>query len=259
MIITAIKTSKITVRSQTLTSLLDQYITALPERSVVAVTSKIVSLCEGSAIPAGSADKETLLVQESDKYLPASFSKYGHHFTITEDTLIPMAGIDESNADDNFVLWPRDVQNTCNEIREYLSVRFGLKEVGVIITDSTTQPLRRGTSGICLAHSGFLAVHDYIGTPDLFDRTLKITRANVSGGLAAAAVLCMGEGAEQTPLAVISDVDFVEFQSRNPSVEELEFLHISLDDDLFSPFLSTAPWQSGQRHNHRKPPNEQKR
>ena len=41
----------------------------------------------------------------------------------------------------------------------------------------------------------------------------KVTKVDVVNALASAAVLVMGEGAEQTPLAVISDVPFVEFQN----------------------------------------------
>src|SRR5690606_20031964 len=123
----------------------------------------------------------------------------------------------------------RNSQQTCNQIREYLCRRFTIRTAGVIITDSTCQPLRTGTTGICLAHSGFAALNDYVGQPDLFDRPMRVTQASISGGLAAAAVLCMGEGAESTPLAVISDVDFVSFQPRNPTQEELKSLRISLE------------------------------
>jgi F420-0:gamma-glutamyl ligase len=39
-----------------------------------------------------------------------------------------------------------------------------------------------------------------------------MTKVNVADALAAAAVLVMGEGSEQTPLVVIGDVPFVTFQ-----------------------------------------------
>ncbi|MGH7237527.1 MAG: coenzyme F420-0:L-glutamate ligase, partial [Candidatus Saccharimonadales bacterium] len=106
--------------------------------------------------------------------MPKSLNKYGYHFTIKDNTLIPMAGIDESNGDGNYVLWPKDSQKTVNEIREYLKNRFKLKTIGVVITDSTCQPLRRGTIGVCLAHSGFLALNDYRQKPDLFGRKFNV-------------------------------------------------------------------------------------
>jgi putative folate metabolism gamma-glutamate ligase len=247
MNITVIKTPKITAGSARLLDLLDRHVAEFHERNILAVTSKIVSLCEGAALHIGSIEKEALIARESDKYLPATLSKYGHHFTIKNDTLIPMAGIDESNTDGYYVLWPSDAQRTCNEVREYLLKRFSVSEAGVIITDSTCQPLRRGTTGICLAHSGFVALNSYIGQADLFERPMQVTQASISGGLAAAAVVCMGEGAEQTPLAIISGADFVKFQPRNPNGEELEQLHISLEDDLFAPFLEAVTWHNGAR------------
>lgn len=243
MKVAPIKTAKIQASSLDIFTLLDNSLNELPEGSVLAVTSKIVSLCEGSVVPFGEIDKETLVVLESDKYLPKHLSKYGYHFTIKDDTLIPMAGIDESNGDGNYVLWPKNPQKSANEIRGYLKGHFNLKEIGVIITDSTCQPMRRGTTGIVLAHSGFSALNDYRYKPDLFGREFNVSQANISGSLAAAAVLTMGEGAEQTPLCVLSDLPFVTFQPRNPCDDELAQIHIKLEEDLFAPFLQSVPWQ----------------
>lgn len=147
MIVRTIKTAKITAGMLSLTELLDQSLTDLEERSVVAITSKIVSLCEGSVVPMEGTDREALIVQESNQYLPATLSKYGHHFTLTNNTLIPSAGIDGSNGGDDYVLWPKDAQKTANEIRAYLRDRFDLQHVGVVITDSTCHPLRARHDG----------------------------------------------------------------------------------------------------------------
>lgn len=245
MKVTPIKTSIVRPNVLPLIGFLDEYVTEFRDKEILAITSKIVSLCEGSIVPADEDKKESVALAESEYYLPAEYSKYGHHFTITKGTLISMAGIDASNTGSHFALWPKDSQKTANEIRTYLCQRFNLKHVGVIITDSTSQPLRRGTAGICLAHSGFLALNDYIGKDDLFDRPLKMTQSNISSGLAASAVVCMGEGAERTPLAVISDVGFVSFQERNPTPGELRSVYMPLEDDLFAPFLMSVPWQKG--------------
>lgn len=245
MKVTAIKTPKITNNSIALTDLLDTHITNFSDGDILVITSKIVSLCQGDAVPIGSIDKDKLLIREADQYLPSELSKYGHHFTIKNHTLIASAGIDESNADNHYVLWPADPQATANQVREYLCDRFDIQNAGVIITDSTCQPLRRGTTGICLAHSGFLALNNYIGKSDLFNHQMRFTFSSISGGLAAAAVVCMGEGAEQTPLAIISDVSFVTFQQRNPNDAELADLHIPVSEDLFAPFLESVAWQQG--------------
>jgi putative folate metabolism gamma-glutamate ligase len=247
MIVTAIKTDRINPKSIDLLALLDSAITDMPEKSVLAITSKIVSLCEGNVMPLDAIAKEELVIQESDRYLPATLSRYGHHFTITRNTLIPMAGVDESNGGNNFILWPKDAQATANEVRAYLQKRFGLKDAGVVITDSTCHPLRRGTLGILLAHSGFAALTNYIGKPDLFGRPFAVSQADIAGGLAAAAVLQMGEGSEQTPLARLTNLPFVTFQDHDPSAEELSEIHIPPEEDLFAPFLESVEWKQGKR------------
>jgi F420-0:gamma-glutamyl ligase len=247
MIITALKTDKVTSGSIHLLGLLGVAVHELKEGDILAVTSKIVSLCESNTVPIENIDREALIAQQSDLYLSKDLSKYGHHFTITDHTLIASAGIDVSNGDGQYVLWPQDAQATANQIRTYLRERFELKDVGVIITDSTSQPMRRGTTGIALAHSGFKSVNDYIGQEDLFGRVIDHSQANVAGGLAAAATLAMGEGSEQTPLCVLSDLPFVQFQDEDPTPEELEIHHMAISNDLFAPFLEPLPWQTGER------------
>jgi dihydrofolate synthase / folylpolyglutamate synthase len=248
MKVSGVRTERITAGVTGLLSLLGRVLADVEDGSVIAITSKIVSLCEGSVIPLDEIDKDQLVVRESDLYLPASLSKYRHHFTITNNTLIPMAGVDESNGDGQYVLWPKDAQATANEVRAWAGQKFGLSRIGVIITDSTCHPLRRGTNGIMLAFSGFRALNDYVGRPDLFGRPFTVSQADVAGGLAAAAVLQMGEGAEQTPIAVLSDLPFVHFQERDPTAEELASVIIGVDEDLFAPFLTSVPWQKGTRH-----------
>ncbi len=243
MQIISIKTSPIHADEYSITDLLDKVVVALPEQTVVAVTSKIVSLCEGSVAQADTP-KEVLVKQHADWYLPKESSPYGYQLTVTNSTLVASAGIDESNGDGQYVLWPRDTQASANLIREYLCAKHNLNEVGVIITDSTSRPLRRGTTGIALAHSGFEALHDYRSQQDVFGKTLHSSVANIAEGLAAAAVVAMGEGAESTPIALICDSPTVRFQKRNPTDEELTIYNMTMEEDVFAPLLTAAPWKS---------------
>jgi F420-0:gamma-glutamyl ligase len=247
MVITTIKTPKVTSKSHTLPGLLDEALTAFEEKSIVAISSKIVSLCEGRVVPIDSTDKDDLIAQESDYYLPAEHSLHGHHFSIVRNTIVGSAGIDVSNGDDHYILWPHDPQKTANEVRKYLQERFLLQEVGVLIVDSISTPLRLGALGTAIGFSGFEAIRDYAGKEDLFGRPMKVEKADVIGGLAASAALAMGEGAEQTPLAVISDAQFIAFQDQDPSEEDLATLRLTFEDDLFGPFFKTAPWRKGKR------------
>jgi putative folate metabolism gamma-glutamate ligase len=244
MRVQAIKTHRI-VQDRDLNGLLDQYVTALEERSVLAITSKIVSICQGRLVPVDSVDKQTLVEREADLYLPPSSSQYWISLTIVEHLLIPMAGVDESNVQGQYVLWPLDAQGVANRARAYLRERFSLQHVGVLITDSKTSPLCWGVTGTAIAHSGFRAINDYRGRPDIHGRPLQMTTVNVADALAAAAVLVMGEGDEQTPLAVIDDLPFVHFRARDPSPEELHQRWIGIKDDLYAPLLEGAAWQKG--------------
>lgn len=243
MKITSVKTRKITSRDDSIFEILDSHLPRLRERTIVAVTSKIVSIAEGRIVKIGEISKRELIEKEADSYLPGELNRYGTTLTIKNDFLIPCAGIDESNGNNWYVLWPRNPQKSADKIREYLSKKFRRRRLGVIITDSHTTPMRRGVTGFSLAHSGFSALNDYRGQSDIFGRKLKITSASVADGLAAAAVLVMGEGKEQTPLAVMEDLPFVKFQRRNPNKKELEELRIKKKDDLYGELLDAVKWK----------------
>jgi F420-0:gamma-glutamyl ligase len=193
--------------------------------------------------------KDELAKQEADYYLPREFNRYGSFMvTISRNLMVMSAGVDESNGDGNYILWPKDPQKSANEIREYLSKKFSVKEIGVIITDSKLSPLRWGVTGYAIAYSGFNALRNYIGTPDIFGKLLHAEKTNVADSLSSAGVFEMGEGNEQQPIAIIEDLgSTVEFQKRNPTKDELENLKISLGDDVFSSLLTTVKWQKGGR------------
>ena len=245
MQVSAMKTHKITVHDTDIYAVLDRYVASFEERSILVITSKIISICQGHVANIEDSDKTCLIEREADYFIPPQLSKYNITLTIKDNILIPTAGIDESNGNGYYILWPRDSQKTANKVREYLQNRFARREVGVIITDSTTTPLRAGVTGIAMAHSGFRALNDYAGTTDVFGHPLRLTKVDVANALAAAAVLVMGEGDEQTPLAVIRDLPCVTFQARHPSTGELQQLRMALEDDLYAPLLQSVRWSKG--------------
>jgi len=249
--IEAIKTHKITTEDRNIFKILDQYVHQVKDKSVLAITSKIISICEGRLVKIGAVSKVNLIEQEADYYIPPEESKYNITLTIKRNLLAPTAGIDESNGNGYYILWPKNPQETANRIRRYLVNRYHLKQAGVIITDSKTTPLRYGVTGMALVHSGFRALNNYIGNPDIFGRKLEVTKVNIMDGLAAAAVLIMGEGSEQTPIAVITDIPFVKFIRSNPSEKELAEMKIDIGEDLYSSLLTAAPWKRGKQSNNR--------
>lgn len=245
MNVVSIKTEKIRPYKKTLFEILEKYLKLLKERSIVVITSKIVSICEGRVIKMGEADKKELIEKEAEYFLPPEENKYNITLTIKGNLLVPTAGIDESNGNGYYILWPKNPQKTANDVRKYLRKRFSTKKIGVIITDSKTTPLRWGTTGVAITYSGFSALNDYIGKPDIFGRKFKVQKANIADALATSAVLVMGEGSEQTPLAVIDDIPFVKFRDKNPSRKELESFRINMDNDLYGPLLNGVKWRRG--------------
>lgn len=244
MRVTSIKTPIITQKN-TLFHILDEAIPSLQEKSIVAVTSKIVAITQGRLVAIDNADKDELIKNEAAYFLPRSSNPYGVSLTITNGTLIATAGIDESNADGKYVLWPENPQKAANEIRAHIKERLALSDVGVIITDSKTTPLRWGVTAIAIGYSGFVPVKDYVGTEDLFGRKFAFEKMSIIDNLASAAAVVMGEGAESTPLAVITDLPFVQFVKNDPTKEELKSLRITMGEDLYGPLLKSVEWKKG--------------
>lgn len=223
---------------------------SLPEKCIVAVTSKIVSLCEGRVVDIDETIKDTLIHEEAEWYLPRETNPFNVCVTIKNSVFIGGAGIDESNGNGKYVLWPKDVQKSANTIRELLKRRFNLTNVGVIITDSRLSPLRWGVTGVALSHSGFLPINSYVGKPDIFGRLLKFETSNIADMLAVSAVGVMGEGNEQTPLALIEAVEMVEFVDRNPTSEESLPIMGDMHGDVFSPMIEAVAWKKGEGKRH---------
>ena len=248
MIITPLRTRIVTPPKDNLWKVLEQSLPPLQEKTIVTVTSKIVSICEGRCVPVGEVkDKDALIKKESYKYLSRDVVKNGWVIhTLTHNLFIPTAGIDESNALGHYILWPKDPAVSARNIHAWLKKKFKLTHVGIIITDSHSVPLRRGTVGISVAYYGFKPINDYRHTRDLFDRELKITQSNIADGLAAAAVVCQGEGSEQVPLTLISEIPFVEFTSQpwRPK-EKYSSYKVKPHEDLYFPLLKKLPWKRG--------------
>jgi F420-0:gamma-glutamyl ligase len=201
------------------------------ERLVLAVTSKIVSLAENRIASRAEIDKATLVRRECDVFLGEV--GYGCFLTIKEGLFIPSAGIDESNSESgDFILYPEKPYESAKNLWSALRERWGVRELGILLTDSHTSPLRKGVTGICLSHWGFRAVRNMIGTKDIFGRELQMTKMNLADGLSAAAVLMMGEGSERRPLALLEGAECEFAEDVDPSE-----LRMPTREDLYYPFF----------------------
>jgi len=127
---------------------------------------------------------------------------------------------------------PKDSFKTTRLIRNYFKKKYKLKNFGVIITDSRCLPLRAGITGMAIGYAGFKGLKDYRRRLDIFGRPFKYSRVDIADSLATAAVLCMGEGDEKQPIAIITSAP-VEYSNRINKNE----LKINIKEDMYGPIF----------------------
>jgi len=213
-----------------LVSFITKYVPRLKEGSILAVTSKVVALAEGRTASIRNEKEKAALIKKESSWMLRTHKRWW--WTKKDGALLVNAGIDESNADGKVVLLPADSFKAAAELRSALKRKYGVKKLGVVITDSRISPMRNGVTGLALGYAGFRGVRDYRGKKDLFGRTLSVTVTDVADSIATAAAFVMGEGSERQPLAVIEDapVEFVERVDRNEA-------RISPKEDMYAPLF----------------------
>jgi coenzyme F420-0:L-glutamate ligase len=225
----AVKTT-IFKEGDSLVSFIKKHLPQIQENSILIITSKIVALAEKRTVVIETIrTKEECIRRESDVAIPTKYA----WLTIKDGVVMAAAGIDESNANGKLILLPKNSFRSAKKLRKELLLLYGVQNLGVLITDSRTLPLRAGVTGVALGYAGFRGIKDYRGKPDIFGRKFKVSRVDVADSLATAAVYTMGEGNEQKPLAVITDsgVQFCKKVDRNE-------LRIDIEDDMYQPLFT---------------------
>ena len=211
----------------------------IKDGDIIFITSKILGLAEGRTVKIGDCDKKDLIKKEATRFLDYDNPVGNFHvnLTVTQNVLIPAAGIDESNADGYYVMWPQNPDQTCQKIRSHLMEKHHLKNLGVVATDSHTTPLRWGVTGITIGLAGVEPLKDIRGEPDLFGRSMKITKVDLIDPLASMAVLLMGESNECTPIVILRNYRGIPFSD----MASMQDFKIDPATDLYSPLLTVMP------------------
>ncbi|MFH1188941.1 MAG: coenzyme F420-0:L-glutamate ligase [bacterium] len=235
MEIISIKTRIIQPPKDNIFDVIDEYCPTLQEKDILLVTSKVIAIHQGLCIKKDLVEnKDDLIKKEADAFIPRKECPNGYAIlTIKNNTLIPSAGIDESNANGYYVLWPKNPEWEAKRICTYLKQKFSLKKLAVIITDSHSTPMRYGVMGISIGFYGLEPLNDYRGKEDIFGNILKISQSNVVDALAAMGVLCMGEGGEQTPIVIIRGQKGIEFTMQ----DTYQDLLVPIKEDIYYPLL----------------------
>lgn len=196
-----VKTRRFKPPKDSLDELLSYVDSRVGEQSVVAISSKVCSICTGDCIPIDSVNKETLEKSESLNVLT---HKDTGEILLTQkaDMLVEYGGVDTVYGGKYYVTLPKTPYKTAMEIWQILKKRNKLKSVGVIITDSHSVPFRKGSVGLAVAGYGFKPT---------YTRKQKGATADMIDGLAASANIVMGESDNHMPITIISGIPDIKF------------------------------------------------
>lgn len=221
--------TRIFVEGENITDFIIEHIEQIDEESIIIVASKIVALSERRTVEFKTEKEKISIIQKESE----SMLRTQHVFlTVKDGSLMANAGVDESNADGKLILLPKDSFLSAKHIRTILKKYYGLKHLGVVITDSRTVQFRAGVIGVALGYAGFYGIRDYKGSADIFGRIFTVSRMDIADSIAATAVLVMGEGNERKPLVAISDAPVKFCNSFNKKE-----LFIPIEDDMYLPFF----------------------
>jgi coenzyme F420-0:L-glutamate ligase/coenzyme F420-1:gamma-L-glutamate ligase len=189
----------------------------LQDGDIVVIAESVVAMAEGSVVhleeiePSEDAFRLAerygmdpqlveVVLQESDQIVGGI---PGFLLSLKNGTLLPNAGVDQSNAPPGRVtLLPRNPDASAAEIKRRVQQSEGV-HIGVIVADSRTHAMRLGCAGVGIGCAGIDAVIDERGKKDLFGRELHVTRRAVADCIASAAELLMGEAAESIPMVLV--------------------------------------------------------
>ncbi|MHA2298141.1 MAG: coenzyme F420-0:L-glutamate ligase [Candidatus Hodarchaeales archaeon] len=207
----------------------------LHSRDIIVISSKLVAISQNRVVdlkeysPTSSIELEkseldprfiSLVIQEADEIIG---SVPGAILTLKDGILLANAGVDQSNAtgEGKAILLPENPENVAINIFSFLEKEYNC-QLGVIVADSATRPLRRGTTGMAIATAGFDPVIDERGKVDLYGREMRITTRALADNLVTAAQILMGESNESTPIVIIHDLPENMFKRVNNLSTQIE-------------------------------------
>ena len=201
---------------------------------ILFITSKVISIHQWRCISKKNILKQNLIIQEASYFLHnPDIWPNGIDLTITQNTLIPNAGIDESNANNYYILLPNNLPKEIKKLYRFLTKKYKLTKLGIVVTDSTSKPLRYWSIGVAIYSYGFYPLLDKRWNKDLFGRKLEVTKVNIVDSISAIAVYLMGESTEQTPMLIWRNIKNITYTTKDCFKDNV----VGLKNDIYSPIL----------------------
>lgn len=210
----------------------------LQDGDILAITSKILSKCEGRQVVA--TDREDAITAETVRLV----AQRGRTRIVQnrQGLVLAAAGVDGSNAPDGVVLLlPEDPDGSARALAAALHERFGLR-VGIVITDTLGRAWRVGQTDVAIGAAGIAVVDDHRGRTDANGVELEATIIAVADEIAAAADLVKGK-ATGIPVAVVRGLGHLVANLDAPGAGTLVR---PFEDDLFRLGTDLA-WEEGYR------------
>jgi coenzyme F420-0:L-glutamate ligase len=215
---------------------------SLKEKDIIVIASKVLAVSQGRLFNCKNKDyKSGMLKKIIKKEAGELFETNYCWLTFKNGHLIPNAGVDRSNVPrGTVVLWPKDPYKEAEKIQKNLKKAFGLKNLGILIADSTCSPMRVGVHGVSIGHYGFKGIEDCRGRRDIYGEKIYVTRRAIADSLASAALIIMGETNERTPFALISNapIKFINKRERRAFIRLKSDLFYGIYNNAFKKFLS---------------------
>jgi coenzyme F420-0:L-glutamate ligase/coenzyme F420-1:gamma-L-glutamate ligase len=222
---------------------------ALSDGDIVVVTHKIVSKAEGRIVklrdvtPSAKAQQVSKAAQRDPRLVELVLKESKRVVKASEILIVENrqgficinAGIDKSNVKgaDAYALLPTNSDKSAKRIRNEIKKSTG-KNIGVIICDTYSRPMRRGQVQFAVGAAGVSLFRDYRGKKDLFGYVLKVKNSAIADEIASAAELLTGQGNEGIPVAIVKGLKEVKM-TEETSVGELI---MPKQEDLFKGTLA---------------------
>lgn len=204
----------------------------LQDRDIIIIASTIVAKAEGEIfrLEDVTPDEQALEIAartgKDARFIQAVLARSKEVFVEAPFMLVTTlaghtcvnAGVDESNIEHGFLLYPPgNPDASASKIGGELE-RISGKKLSVIITDTNGRAFKIGQTGVAIGIYKIKPIKRWIGEKDLFGKLLEITEEAVADELAGAANLLMGEGAGGVPVVVIRGLDY--YCEENTSIKE---------------------------------------
>jgi coenzyme F420-0:L-glutamate ligase/coenzyme F420-1:gamma-L-glutamate ligase len=176
------------------------------EGDVVVVSSKIASKALGLV----ASDRESAVAAATVRVVAERATPDGRVTRVVESASGPVmaaAGVDASNTgwSDGVLLLPADPDGVCASLLAALQRDFGVRRLGIVLSDTSGRPWREGQVDFALGAAGLSVLDDLRGAVDADGRPLAVTARAVADEVAAAADLVKGK-VDAVPVALVRGI-----------------------------------------------------